>query len=194
MSYKLRAFDQHLPAFLKVLLVDARISGMQDRSQEGRRNFARQTFAFLDGGMQCLRTLTFMAVGNILLPTEIGALYSNFGLDDQGDVKRLNKHELLTPRLLFTSRLLARYQGISAQIDTSQSDWGELRKAQKLRNRVTHPRLPADLDISDDEFETLEAALSWFDRHLGKTFAEAAIALNQPTLADDVVQAMLNEG
>jgi hypothetical protein len=195
-SYKDNAYGQHLPAFLRLLLRDARVTGKQDANnptQTGRRNFARQMFAFVDGSVESLRTLVLVAVGSRLPLVDIAGLYGSYALKQNGRMKRTNKHEPAGPRLLLSSRLLVSHLGLSVVIETGRAEWKAFTEAQDLRNRITHPRLPCDLVVNDKEFGQLEACLSWLERHVGTAFAEAARATQRGNIAEEVIQAMVLE-
>jgi hypothetical protein len=58
----------------------------------------------------------------------------------------------LQENIRFTFNLTDRAHKVPTQtLDTSKSWWSDFKKAVKVRDRLTHPKLPDDLDISGDE-------------------------------------------
>jgi hypothetical protein len=193
-AHKDNAFADYLPAFLLTLLGDARVSGKQDLNgplQTRRRNFARQTFAFLDGGVACMRTLALVAVSPKLRPTEVAALYGNVEIKQQS-VTRAKRQAAHGQVLLLANHVLHTHLGLEL-IDKEGDDWQSFTQVRELRNCVTHPRLPEHLEISDADFGIIERTLSWLETLVGTAFKETAAVLGRPNLAEDVVHEMLKE-
>ena len=63
-------------------------------------------------------------------------------------------------RLVFS--LSSKYFGGPNVLDASSADWRAFRKAIEIRNRLMHPRELADLDVLDDELDTVVTAQKWF--------------------------------
>jgi hypothetical protein len=47
-------------------------------------------------------------------------------------------------------------------IDYSGTGWQQLLVSVKIRDRLMHPKQPADLTVTDDEVASLRTAMSWF--------------------------------
>lgn len=60
------------------------------------------------------------------------------------------------------------------ELDFASHEWGIFQKAVKVRNRITHPRSPEDLDISSIEDYWLEQGLAWFHSQTIALFNKAA--------------------
>jgi hypothetical protein len=188
------AFGDHAPAFLKTLLADARSArgrGADSPPQSERRNVARQTFAFLDGSIACLRMLALVAVSPKLRPTEVAALYGNVELRQQS-VMRTQRQAATGQVLLLANHVLHTHLGL-VLIDKEGADWSAFTNARKLRTRLAYARLPEQLEISDEDFKVLERTLSWQEALVATAFKETAAVLGRPNLAAEVIEEMLKE-
>jgi hypothetical protein len=56
-------------------------------------------------------------------------------------------------------------------IDTGGHWWSDFRKATRVRDRITHPRLPKDLDISPDEVMLITKVEFGFRELMGSFFS-----------------------
>lgn len=52
-------------------------------------------------------------------------------------------------------------------LDTSKQWWSDFKEATKVRDRLMHPRLPRDLDISPDEVVLITRVESGFRELMG---------------------------
>jgi hypothetical protein len=85
-----------------------------------------------------------------------------YELDDSGDVPTKPQFQQLTRRLRFSFRSFARTYGIPFSLNVGSDGWRLFREAVDIRNRITHPKQPADLDVSDDDLEVCRKAHSWY--------------------------------
>jgi hypothetical protein len=44
----------------------------------------------------------------------------------------------------------------------SDNGWNEFQKAVQIRHRLTHPKMGADLDVSDTEIQSIKEAMHWY--------------------------------
>jgi hypothetical protein len=91
-----------------------------------------------------------------------------YELDDKGKARSQPKFIPLLKNLQFAFDVCARVFEVSFQLDLSDASWGSFQRALKVRNRITHPRGPVDLEMSDDDFEQLSKAASWFTKNFGE--------------------------
>lgn len=88
------------------------------------------------------------------------------GLNDKGEVEEYPSKLRLTSNIRFAFRLLERARCDPCRFDPSASWWADLRSTIKVRDRLTHPRMPEDLDISGDEIVAALRAMRGFDAFL----------------------------
>lgn len=76
----------------------------------------------------------------------------------------------VVPRALFIPMLrnirfafstFANAQGLAFRLPVSDSHWLKLRTAIAVRNRLTHPKQPLDVQVSEDEYQTVRDANIW---------------------------------
>jgi len=51
---------------------------------------------------------------------------------------------------------------IESNINFNCEGWNKLKEAQKIRNRITHPKSPEDLQVSKQDLTYVEAGLQWY--------------------------------
>jgi hypothetical protein len=57
----------------------------------------------------------------------------------------------------------------------SDNGWNEFQKAVKIRYRLTHPKRNADLDISDEELQTVREAMRWHGNAMLHGFTKSTL-------------------
>jgi len=87
-------------------------------------------------------------------------------LNDKGEVIERPAKLRLASNLRFAFQLLERSEKSSAKFDSSSEWWSCLRSTIHVRDRLTHPRFPEDLDVSGDEIVSALKAKSGFDAAL----------------------------
>jgi hypothetical protein len=65
----------------------------------------------------------------------------------------------------FAVKHLAKAYGIALDLPTGDHEWESFRSTLARRNRLTHPKGIADLQISDDEAAEIAEAYRWFWKH-----------------------------
>lgn len=55
-------------------------------------------------------------------------------------------------------------------MDFSSEWWSSLKKSIKVRDRLMHPRMPNDLDVSDDEVQDTIKAMEGFTKIIYRYF------------------------
>ncbi len=89
-----------------------------------------------------------------------------FSLNDKGEVVERAAQIKLTQNIRFAFNLLARSRQIESKFDPSTEWWSCLRSSIRVRDRLMHPRLPVDLDISIKELLDVMKAKHGFDQLL----------------------------
>lgn len=93
-------------------------------------------------------------------------------LNDKGEVVERSAKIRLTNSIRFAFRLIERSEGKTGKFDPSSEWWSCLRSTMKVRDRLAHPRMPGDLDISGDEIIAALNAKSGFDATLAAYVAK----------------------
>jgi hypothetical protein len=93
----------------------------------------------------------------------------NFDLRNGKVVERVAKIPL-EENIKFMFALLDRVHGTVPRLDTGKEWWSNFKKAIKIRDRLTHPKLPHDLDMSGDDVMTIVSAEAGF-RELLSSYA-----------------------
>ena len=130
-----------------------------------RRGFVRATFAYFEGAVYELkRSAALNPMWQSALSIEEMALIDEvaFEMSEQGQVRRRKLFIPLKSNLRFAYRILARLTNLQIELKTDGQGWEAFSRAIEIRNRLTHPKSTADLAISDDDFDSVRAALLWF--------------------------------
>jgi hypothetical protein len=90
------------------------------------------------------------------------------GLNDKGEVDQYPAKLRLASNIRFAFRLMERARGRPIGFDPKASWWSDLKKTIEVRNRLTHPRMPGDLDVHGDEVVAALSAMRGFDAILLK--------------------------
>jgi hypothetical protein len=69
-------------------------------------------------------------------------------------------------------KTLANKKGFTFNLDTSSIGFRQLKSLTEVRDRITHPKSIADLNISDDEITDAIHAFLWFDGQCSHAFRE----------------------
>jgi len=64
--------------------------------------------------------------------------------------------------LRFVYRLYSRIFETETELPIGDSGWEAFKKTLAIRNRITHPKDPASLEVTVDEFEILNRATAWY--------------------------------
>jgi hypothetical protein len=136
------------------------------------RQLVRSILAFIEG-------VTFSAkITAIVTCTDMGievtdlerlvAVEVDYDLNDKGEVVERPAKLSLVNNLRFAFRLLERSQNRGQTFDPSSEWWACLRSTIRVRDRLTHPRLPKDLEITGTEIVNAIKARNGFTNMLRK--------------------------
>jgi len=84
-------------------------------------------------------------------------------LNDKGEIIERPAKIRLPGNIRFAFSLLERSERLDPEFDPSQEWWSALRDTIRIRNRLMHPQLPGDLDVSGDEIVRGLKAKQGFD-------------------------------
>lgn len=173
--------DYAKTSFAEMLVGDV-LASMQRRSerddQSSRRDLVRTSFAAIEGLAWVFREHVIEVAQSTygLDEPEVRALSEvSYHVNDKGKISQQPKFIPLVSQIRLIARIAERISS-NACIDFSGSDWDRLRNAVGIRNRITHPKTAADLELSGADADTCLAALFWF-------FTQASDAMERGNLA-----------
>jgi hypothetical protein len=153
----------------------------QNDSQVWRRAYCKSLFSFVEGASYLLKR-------EIILLRE-GEGWDPDGRDDwvltesrpaklEGDKETRRPFFLPTlDNLTYALEEFAYWNWADYKIDRKPDGWFNLCKAIRIRNRITHPKSPTDLHISDPELSVLHNATENFKHFVAETFHSSGAAL-----------------
>jgi len=134
------------------------------------RQLVRAVFAYIEGvtfSVKASAAWKCMQRGIEITPQErYIATEVDYDLNDNGEVVERPAQIKLTRNIRFAFALTEKARKIPPQFDASVEWWSCLRQAIKVRDRLMHPRMPEDLDISPDELLKTIKAKDGFDEIL----------------------------
>jgi len=154
--------------------------GKAFKEQRWRRIYIRSLFAFIES---CAYRLKQDAM--IFKKFPLKEVYilkeKRYHLNDKGEIVEENLHLKTLANLRFSFDVYARAWDINFKLDISDVRWEDLKKALKIRHRITHPKNLKDLVISNDEWLKVMHAEQWFYEELSKLHHAVVIAQKEKT-------------
>jgi hypothetical protein len=147
----------------------------EEPSEIHRRNAVRATLAFMEGVTFALKQLVLAWLSDSLgtLPwrsltrEELGRLAllreESYDLDDKGKVAIRSARLNLSRNLRFAfDAFFEVINKTRSPIDASTPEWNQFRDAIRIRDRLTHPKLHADITVSPEEVLLVNRVYNWF--------------------------------
>jgi hypothetical protein len=134
------------------------------------RQLLRAVFAYIEGvtfsvkitaANQCLEKNIDISPPERYIAGEV-----SYELNDKGEVVEHPAQIRLAANVRFAFTLLERVYGYPSQFDPSSEWWFCFKESIKVRNRLMHPRMPKDLDVSGDEIVKALKAKNGFNATL----------------------------
>lgn len=91
---------------------------------------------------------------------------TEYELNDRGDVIETVAKISLAKNIRFALSMSRKASGISEPFDASVEWWACLKKAIRVRDRLTHPKIPGDLDVSGDDIVDALKAKAGFEKEI----------------------------
>jgi hypothetical protein len=136
-----------------------------DNRASDRRNYVRSVFAMLEGVTHLRKQIALEreATGQIELTAAERALIleEQYDLNDKGEVRISSKYPRLPQNMRFSYELTRRAISKAPELDTSGEGWMALKNAIRIRHRITHPKSPEDLVVTDDDLATMGCLSEW---------------------------------
>jgi hypothetical protein len=87
-------------------------------------------------------------------------LDQSVSLDDNGEIKLRKAKLRLETNLQFAFRMYAKAFQVEYSLP-KDAGWQAFKAATRIRDRLTHPKIPVDIDVSDNDLSTVFNAVLW---------------------------------
>lgn len=144
-----------------------------------QRALIRANFALMEGMSYQLRAVTLASLQStkFLAEKEIALLREErYTIDEKGKPQTNESFLRFPESILFSIRMYAKNHGALFEPDVESSGWKAMKKAAKVRNRVTHPKSAASLKLSDQDLDAIEKAAAWWKATMFSMFAACSEA------------------
>jgi len=151
--------------------------GWEKFSQAERRLYTRSVFALIEALILVMKQMALSfhpepSCETISQAERVFAQEQVYRLSESGDIEVHRNKVTLETNIKFSFKLFAKSGYVSATLEVSCLEWQSLKKAIKVRDRITHPKKVADIEILDHEFEDVRTSLSWLTISFVKLFTE----------------------
>lgn len=130
------------------------------------RQLIRAVFAYIEAttfSVKAWSAAHCMEQGIDITPQErYFATDTEYELNERGDVVEAVAKIPLARNIRFTLAMNRKAHGVGQPFDASVEWWACLRDAIKIRDRLTHPKMPGDLDVDGDDIVKLLKARRGF--------------------------------
>lgn len=142
-----------------------------------KRLFIRSLASFIEALANALKAAALSGWRSDTLSPETCVLAADqsINLNEQG-LPQIGIAKIPTIRnVLFAFHVFAEANGTKFDLDTSNSEWANFKKFIAFRDRMTHPKRPDDIAVSDEELTITIGVLLWFQQTFTK-LVDAAIS------------------
>ena len=145
-------------------------SGKESNTPYAQRALIRASFALMEGLSYQLRAVTLASLQSteFLAESEVALLREERYTIDEKGMPQTKESFLRFPE--------SRNHGAAFEPDVKSSGWQAMRKAAKVRNRVTHPKSAASLELSDQDLTAIQEAAAWWKATMLSMFAACSEA------------------
>ena len=134
------------------------------------RQLIRAAFAYIEAvtfSVKASAAWKCMEEGIEITPQErYFATDTEYELNEKGEIVECATKISLSRNIRFALSLNEKAYGATKSFDPSVEWWCCLRESVKVRDRLTHPKMPRDLDVSPEELIKAIKAKSGFDKEL----------------------------
>jgi hypothetical protein len=132
-----------------------------------RHQFVRAAFAHIEGTVYCMKQYALAhdeaSRGAIFSDGERVILREeNYYLTEQGALKPRRADVPFLANFRFAYDAVVKALGKSYTLPVGQKGWQDLQESQGIRNRLTHPKVPRDLEVTDAQLKTVRRGYDWF--------------------------------
>jgi len=130
-------------------------------SSLAKRNFVRALFAWIEAisylmRQHVLKELRKEELTEESIPKLLAASERSYRVDEKGDVVELPLRTKTSNSLLFSLRTFAEVVAFPVTVGTG--NWRAYTRALKIRDRITHPKSPDDLELTEADLEAVREA------------------------------------
>jgi hypothetical protein len=172
-----RAAVAQLQAVWSILSRDvdtATAYGQIEKTPYAQRALVRAHFALIEGLSYSLRQVTLASLQGteFLTDAEVALLREErYSIDEKGRPKTAQQFLKFPDSLLFSIRCYIKNHGAIFDPDTQHPGWSAMRRAVKVRDRVTHPKTAESLDLSNEDLQSFADAAAWWKMTMLAMFA-----------------------
>jgi hypothetical protein len=137
-------------------------------SQPARRNFLRAFNAMFEGLGRVIRHSIVQSAEAAMLPPEWMDILNErrYEIDKTGKAVEKEARHPTSNLFAATIRAWATLEGKSCEVIQKEifadDGWNKWTQMLRIRDRITHPKVPENMDISDEEKEICYEAMDWF--------------------------------
>lgn len=126
-----------------------------------RRDLVRAAFAAIEGLHWQLKRDVLKHAAAGLSPHEYAAMVEeSYSVDERGNVNVIGRFLPLTTAIRLVVNVVKRYRP-TYELDFNHVGWSNLKSAVDVRNRLVHPKVLEDLNVTDDEIQKTMSAFCW---------------------------------
>ena len=81
-----------------------------------------------------------------------------------GKARKKTYYPIFEDNIKFLVRVFHKAIQLESEIDFNSFGWKQLVEAQRVRNRVTHPKTDECLKVSDEDINTVRVGLTWYEQ------------------------------
>lgn len=137
----------------------------KDDSQTIRRSCIRALVAVIEAALYQVKIYLIYANDKAyisLLPEELVLLSEKtYHIDKKGNAKPVEKFSPFKNTFLFIFNTLFRYTNDTFRIDKKDQHWSDFDTIIKARNRLMHPKLLSDINVTDLELKRAKQLALW---------------------------------
>lgn len=126
-----------------------------------RRNYLRTFFSYLEGTLWQLSQILITNFSNNLNEKDILYLQEMRKKDNNG-IKLEKRRIGLLKRILFVFNKLDKMVEAKSRIVENGKDWKNFKNVKTIRDKITHPKVPEDLNLSSGNIIRINQAHKWF--------------------------------
>jgi len=152
-----------LTAILVADVIAAQARRRENDTSYARRDLVRTLFAAIEGIVSLyhdhvLRTLD--DIGALDQDEKLAAASYLVTVNESGKLSKQPRFLSTRAMIRFTTRLAKRADP-AFEADFGDGGWSNLKLAFKIRNRITHPKLTSDMEVSPSDLETCLIGFYW---------------------------------
>ena len=142
-----------------------------DSTQYNRRAYVRAGFAFIEGTIWLVKnSIIKLLYEGVKIDAQVTEREFNLlweikqAKDANGDVKGVTTQFVsLVDNLRFTMKMANKVYINPVLFENENAAYDRLKDAIEVRNRITHPKFPGDLDVKDKDITTCNEVVRWFN-------------------------------